>query len=83
LGGVLHQLDQGSGHHKPIAFFSRKLSLAVLNYDIFDKELLAIIESLKEWSYLLFGTEIPVRIYTDHKSLQHFLPLTLRYIFII
>jgi hypothetical protein len=39
---------------------------------IYDKELLAIIEGLKEWRYLLIGTEEPVTIYTDHKNLQHF-----------
>jgi hypothetical protein len=72
LGGALHQKDPITGCLRPVAFFSRKLSPAELNYDIFDKELLAVIDALKEWRYLLIGSEVPVAIFTDHKNLQHF-----------
>ncbi|MBW0576400.1 hypothetical protein O181_116115 [Austropuccinia psidii MF-1] len=47
LGAVLSQLSD-SGKH-PIAFDSRKLPPAELNYEIHDKELLAIVWALKRW----------------------------------
>ena len=72
IGGALHQRDPETGHLRPLGFYSRKLTSCEQNYDIHDKELLAIIEGLKEWRYLLIGTEKPVVIYTDHKNLQYF-----------
>jgi hypothetical protein len=40
---------------QPVAFFSRKMSAAELNYEIHDKELLAIVEAFKEWRVYLEG----------------------------
>ena len=51
LRGVLSQDD------KPIAFFSRKLNAAQLNYTVIDKELLGITESLKHFRHILLGNE--------------------------
>jgi len=42
----LSQLEDGK-RRKPVAFYSRKLILAEQNYNIYDKELLAIIDILK------------------------------------
>ena len=47
LGCVLFQYQGGRLH--PVAFHSRKLNSAERNYEIHDKELLAIIEAFKEW----------------------------------
>ena len=47
LGGVISQRGEDCLLH-PIAFYSRKLTLAELNYEIHDKELLAIVECLRE-----------------------------------
>jgi hypothetical protein len=44
-----------------------------LNYDIYDKELLAIITVLKEWRVFLQGTIKPFIIKTDYKNLTGFL----------
>ena len=63
LGGVLSQDD------KPIAFFSRKLNAAQLNYTVTDKELLGITESLKYFRHIFLGNEI--KVYTDHKNLTY------------
>ena len=49
------------------------MSPAERNYDIFDKELLAIIKALKDWRHLLEGSLIPVQILTDHKNLEYFI----------
>ena len=42
-----------------------------LNYNIHDKELLAIVEVLTTWRVYLEGTKDPVQIYTDHKNLLY------------
>jgi len=71
LGCILSQLHSKRLH--PVAFHSRKLSLAERNYDIHDKELLAIVVAFMEWRHYLEGTEKPVTVYTDHQNLQYFL----------
>jgi hypothetical protein len=71
LGGVLSQ-HHPDGKWHPIAFISRVMSPAELNYDIYDKELLAIMYALDEWRpYLLHAAE-PFEIWTDHKNLTYF-----------
>ncbi|QRV95323.1 Transposon Tf2-1 polyprotein [Ceratobasidium sp. AG-Ba] len=42
------------------------------NYDIYHKELLAIVKALKEWRHLLEGTALLVQIIMDHKNLEPF-----------
>ena len=44
IGGVLSQEQEGKW--KPIAFLSRIMQLVERNYEIYDKELLAIVEAL-------------------------------------
>ncbi|KEP45447.1 putative Transposon Tf2-1 polyprotein, partial [Rhizoctonia solani 123E] len=46
--------------------------LCQLLQEIFEKEFLAIICSLKEWCHLLEGTTLPIQILTDHKNLEYF-----------
>jgi len=48
VAGVLSQQDLWTGLWHPIAFFSKTMQPAELNYDIHDKELLAIVLSLSE-----------------------------------
>ena len=54
---------------QPIAFHSRMLNTTELNYDIHDKELLAIYEALRHY---LEGTTTPVDVVTSHKNLTYF-----------
>ncbi len=56
----------------PIAFLSRSLHNAELNYDTHDKELLAIFEAFKYWHHYLEGFADPINIVTDHKNLEYF-----------
>jgi hypothetical protein len=47
-GAILEQRDT-LGQSHPIAYFSKSLQLAERNYEIYDKELLAIIHTLKHF----------------------------------
>ncbi|PRP72850.1 hypothetical protein PROFUN_17121, partial [Planoprotostelium fungivorum] len=57
----------------PVGFMSRKMQSAELNYDTHDKELLAIIESLKGWRHYTMETSTPFEIITDHNNLKYFM----------
>jgi hypothetical protein len=70
-GAVLSQRDdQGQIH--PIAFHSKSMNDAERNYQIYDKELLAIIQALQTWRHYLEGAEHQITILTDHKNLEYF-----------
>ena len=71
LGSILSQY-LGKRLH-PVAFYSRKLNNAERNYEIHDKELLAILEAFGEWKHYLLGADEPVTVCTDHHNLQYFL----------
>jgi hypothetical protein len=65
--------------NRPIAFFSRKLSKAQSKYSVTEIELLAIVETLKEFREMLWGQMI--KVYTDHKNFTRegiLLAITLR-----
>jgi reverse transcriptase-like protein/integrase-like protein/chromodomain-containing protein/aspartyl protease len=71
LGAQIGQRDENR-KVRPIAFYSKKLSGAELNYPIYDKEFLAIINAFKEWRHYLLGSKHTVKVYTDHKNIAHF-----------
>ncbi|KAH0606065.1 uncharacterized protein H6S33_004522 [Morchella sextelata] len=48
-------------------------SRAERNYEIYDKELLAIIRSFEEWRLELEGAAHPIAIISDHKNLEYFI----------
>src|SRR5699024_2365516 len=60
------------GKPRAVAFHSRKLVQAELNYDIHDKELLAIVVAFKTWRVYLEGAQHTVLVKTDHKNLTFF-----------
>ena len=69
-GAILLQPDANQDLH-PCAYFSRTFTLAQRNYDIYDRELLAVILALEEWRQYLQGTQHPVTIITNHKNLSY------------
>ena len=69
-GAVLSQVSD-DGSLRTIAYLSQKLNPAESNYEIHDKELLAIIRALREWRPEL--KMVPkFKILTDHKNLRYF-----------
>ena len=73
VAGVLSQL-QDDGLWRPVAFYSKTMSAPQMNYDIHDKEMLAVIYGLKEWRSQLIGlqTTEPFSAITDHRALEYF-----------
>lgn len=65
IGAVLMQQRQ------PIAFFSKALSEGNLTKSVYEKELMALVLAIQHWRHYLLGR--PFVVYTDHKSLKHFL----------
>lgn len=68
---ILSQYDD-SGTLRPVAFMSKKMLPAECNYEIYDKELLAIVHAFETWTAELGSVEAPTLILTDHKNLEHF-----------
>ena len=67
IGAVLHQVTDGI--LEPLEFFSRKMNSAQSNYSAFDRELLAIHDSVRHFRNVLDGRQF--LILTDHKPLLH------------
>ncbi|KAJ1571868.1 hypothetical protein NDA12_006538 [Ustilago hordei] len=70
IAGVLKQEHEGQWH--PVAFYSRKMSSAEKNYEIHDKELLAVVACLTQWRHMLAGLPSQLVILTDHEALKYF-----------
>jgi RNase H-like domain found in reverse transcriptase/Reverse transcriptase (RNA-dependent DNA polymerase)/Integrase zinc binding domain/Integrase core domain/Chromo (CHRromatin Organisation MOdifier) domain len=73
IAGVLSQINPETGNMHPLAFYSRSMQPAELNYDIYDKELLAIYESFRQWRAYLEGNLEITLVLSDHNNLQYFM----------
>ena len=71
VGVVLSQEGEDNKMH-PVAFYSNRLNEHKENYEIFDKEMLAIMKALKKWRHHLQGAKYPVKVYSDHQSLTYY-----------
>jgi len=70
IGRVLSQEQERKW--KPIAFLSRTMQLAEQNYEIYNKELLVIVEALAKWRQYLLDAVETFEIWTNHKNLKYF-----------
>jgi len=73
VAGILSQLDPEDDEWYPIAYFSKTMAPAELNYQVHDKEMLAIVKSFGQWRPELMGSPYKIRVYTDHKALEYFM----------
>ncbi|QRV74416.1 Retrotransposable element Tf2 protein [Ceratobasidium sp. AG-Ba] len=69
IGAILSQRGE-DGYLHPVAYLSKSYNDAQRNYDTANKELLAIVESLKHWRIYLEGTILPATVFTDHRNLE-------------
>src|SRR6202045_2367166 len=67
--GILYQWQENSSW-KMVDCISMKLWDAQLNYNVYDLEMLVIIQALEEWQHYLYGQEF--EIHTDHQNLAYF-----------
>ena len=61
------------GEWHPVAYFSKSMAPAEMNYPIHDKEMLAIVRAFEHWRSELEGTDHLVEVLTDHKALEYFM----------
>jgi len=71
LGAILSQRDK-EGRLHPVAFHSRKFQPVEINYEIHDKELLAIVDAFKHWRRYCQGATHQVQVLSDHHNLEYF-----------
>ena len=72
MGGVL-SMECEDKLWRLVAFLSKLLNEIERNYEIHDKERLAIIRGLENWRHLLEGACFKFEIWTDHKNLEYFM----------
>ena len=71
-GAVLSQQDPTDKLWHPVAYYSKSLNIHERNYEIYDKEMLAIIRALEEYRHHLEGHPERVEIWSDHQNLTYF-----------
>ncbi len=71
IGAVLSQRQGDPLKLYPCAFYSRKLTPAEQNYDVGNRELLAMKAALEEWHHWLEGAKHPFTVLTDHRNLEY------------
>jgi hypothetical protein len=71
LGDVLAQPGTGDIDH-PLAFASRKLSTAEINYTTTEREGLAMVYALHKFHHYLLGGHF--KMFTDHSTLKYLVP---------
>uniref|UniRef100_A0A8C1U5W3 Gypsy retrotransposon integrase-like protein 1 n=1 Tax=Cyprinus carpio TaxID=7962 RepID=A0A8C1U5W3_CYPCA len=71
VGAILSQRSPSDGKVHPCAYFSHRLSPPERNYDVGDRELLAIRLALEEWRHWLEGASVPFIVWTDHRNLEY------------
>ena len=72
IGGVLSMKGK-DGKWRPVPFLSKSLNETERNYEIHNKEMLAIIRGLESLRHLLEGAQFKFEIWMDHKNLEYFM----------
>jgi len=71
IGAILSQRDE-EGRLHPVVFHSWKFQPVEINYEIHDKELLAIVDTFKHWRRYCEGATNQVQVFSDHQNLEYF-----------
>ena len=70
-GAVLTQTDTNGDRH-PVAFISHSFTPAERNYQVYDREFLAILRALRQWRHYILGSAFTTTIHTDHANLTYY-----------
>ena len=71
IAAILSQM-QDNNVWRPVAFFSKAMNPVERNYEIYDKEMLAIIKVFEEWLHYLKGAQETIEVLMDHQNLTYF-----------
>lgn len=69
---VLSQYDN-DGILRPVTFYWKEHSSAEVNYEMYDKELMAFVWAIKEWRAELLSAEYLILVFSDHQNLKYFM----------
>jgi len=72
MGEVL-SMEYEDGRWRPVAYLLKSLNETERNYEIYNKEILAVIRGLENWKHLLEGAKFKFEVWTDHKNLEYFM----------
>jgi len=73
IAAIISQISPDDGDIHLIIFYSCSMQPAELNYEIYDKELLAIFEAFRQWLNYLEGSAHIVLVLSNHKNLEYFM----------
>ena len=71
-GGVL-SIKCKDNKWRPVVYISKSLNETEKNYEIHNKEILAMIHCLEAWKYFLEQSRSKFEVWTDHKNLEDFM----------
>jgi len=72
MGGVL-SIKCKDSKWRPVAYISKSLNEIERNFEIHNKEILAVIQCLEAWRHFLEGARSRIKVWTDHKNLEYFI----------
>ena len=75
ISGILSQFHLNNELWHPVGFFSKTMTAPECNYEIHDKEMLAIMRSLQNWRSELVGVRSTIEVFSDHKPLEYFITI--------
>lgn len=70
VGGVLEQQAEDGTWH-PVAYRSEAMTETERNYEIYDRELMAIVRAFEDWRHYLEGLPGKFVVFSDHKNLEY------------
>ena len=71
IGAILSRPNQ-QNKWQPVTFNSKSLSPAKRNYEVYDKEMLAVMHAFDKWSHYLRGAQEQIEVLMDHQKLTYF-----------
>src|SRR5882724_3479191 len=72
IAAIISQISPDDGDIHLTTFYSHSMQLAELNYEIYDKELLAIFKAFQQWHNYLEGSSHVILMLYHHKNLEYF-----------